>query len=83
MLTLAANPLISLAGLSIAALLSASLLIEVVMSWPGLGPLLVEALLAKDVHVVLGASMLASALLVIGNLLADLTLFAVDPRIRA
>ncbi|HVQ13631.1 MAG TPA: ABC transporter permease [Vicinamibacterales bacterium] len=81
-LPLAANPLVSLAGLSIATLLSASLLIEVVMSWPGLGPLLVEALLAKDVHVVLSASMLASALLVIGNLAADLTLYAIDPRIR-
>ena len=82
-LTIAANPLISLAGLSIAALLSASLLIEVVMSWPGLGPLLVEALLARDVHVVLGASMLATVFLVSGNLLADLALCAVDPRIRA
>jgi len=82
-LPLAANPLISLAGLSIATLLSTSLLIEVVMSWPGLGPLLVEALLAKDVHVVLSASMLASGLLVIGNLAADLTLYAVDPRIRS
>jgi len=81
-LPLAANPLVSLAGLSIATLLSTSLLIEVVMSWPGLGPLLVEALLAKDVHVVLSASMLASALLVIGNLAADLALYAVDPRIR-
>lgn len=81
-LPLAANPLISLAGLSIASLLSASLLIEVVMSWPGLGPLLVEALLAKDVHVVLSASMLASTLLVVGNLAADLTLYVVDPRIR-
>jgi peptide/nickel transport system permease protein len=82
-LTIAANPLISLAGLSIAALLSASLLIEVVMSWPGLGPLLVEALLARDVHVVLAASMLATVFLVGGNLLADVTLYAVDPRIRA
>jgi peptide/nickel transport system permease protein len=81
-LPLAANPLVSLAGLSIATLLSASLLIEVVMSWPGLGPLLVDAVLAKDVHVVLSASMLASMLLVIGNLAADLTLYAVDPRIR-
>jgi peptide/nickel transport system permease protein len=83
LLPLAANPLVSLAGLSIATLLSASLLIEVVMSWPGLGPLLVDALLAKDVHVVLSASMLASTLLVVGNLAADLTLYAVDPRIRA
>ena len=82
-LPLAANPLISLAGLSIATLLSASLLIEVVMSWPGLGPMLVDALLAKDVHVVLSAAMLASVLLVVGNLVADLSLYVVDPRIRA
>lgn len=82
-LPLAANPLISLAGLSCAALVSASVLIEVVMSWPGLGPLLVESLLAKDVHVVLGASMMATTFLVTGNLLADLTLYAVDPRVRS
>jgi peptide/nickel transport system permease protein len=82
-LPLSANPLISLAGLSCAALVSASVLIEVVMSWPGLGPLLVESLLAKDVHVVLGASMLATTFLVTGNLLADLTLYAVDPRVRS
>ena len=81
-LTIAANPLISLAGLSIAGLLSASLLIEVVMSWPGLGPLVVEALLARDVHVVLGASMLGTIFLIAGNLLADVTLYVVDPRIR-
>jgi peptide/nickel transport system permease protein len=62
---------------------SASVLIEVVMSWPGLGPLLVESLLAKDVHVVLGASMMATTFLVTGNLLADLTLYAVDPRVRS
>jgi peptide/nickel transport system permease protein len=82
-LPLSANPLISLAGLSCAMLLSASLLIEVVMSWPGLGPLVVESLLAKDAHVVLGASMFATVFLVVGNLLADLALFAVDPRVRA
>jgi peptide/nickel transport system permease protein len=82
-LTIAANPLISLAGLSIAGLLSASLLIEVIMSWPGLGPLVVEALLARDVHVVLGASMLGAMFLIVGNLMADVTLYVVDPRIRA
>ncbi|HEY7191349.1 MAG TPA: ABC transporter permease [Vicinamibacterales bacterium] len=82
-LPLSANPLISLAGLSCAALVSASVLIEVVMSWPGLGPLLVESLLAKDVHVVLGASMLATVFLVTGNLLADVMLYAVDPRVRS
>ncbi len=78
----AANPLISLFGFSLASLLSASLLIEVVLSWPGLGPLLLEAILARDVHVVIGAVMLSTVLLVVGNLVADILLYAVDPRIR-
>jgi peptide/nickel transport system permease protein len=82
LLPMAANPLVSLAGLSVASLLSASLLIEIVMSWPGLGPLVVDAVLARDVPVVLAASMLAALCLVAGNLLADVALHAVDPRIR-
>jgi peptide/nickel transport system permease protein len=64
-------------------MLSASLLAEVVLSWPGVGPLLVDAILAKDVYVVVGAVMLSSVFLVVGNLLADALLFATDPRIRA
>jgi peptide/nickel transport system permease protein len=78
----AANPLISLFGLSVAVLLSVSLLVEVIMSWPGIGPLLLEAILARDVFVVLGAAMLTALLLGAGNLLADILLYAVDPRIR-
>lgn len=78
----AANPLISLFGFSVASLLSASLLVEVVMSWPGLGPLLLEAILARDLHVVIGAVTLSSVLLVAGNLLADILLYVFDPRIR-
>jgi peptide/nickel transport system permease protein len=79
----AANPLISLFGLSLAGLLSMSLLVEVVMSWPGLGPLLLEAILARDFHLVLGPVLVSTVLLVAGNLLADLLLMAADPRIRA
>ncbi len=79
----AANPLISLFGFSVAALLSASLIVEVVMSWPGLGPLLLEAVLARDLYVVIGAVMLSTVFLVAGNLLADVLLYAGDPRIRA
>jgi peptide/nickel transport system permease protein len=78
----AANPLISLFGLSLGSLLSASLLTEVVMSWPGLGPLLMEAILSRDLYVVIGAVMLASLFLVCGMLFADVLLFAADPRIR-
>ncbi len=78
----AANPLISLFGLSVAMLLSVSLLIEVVMSWPGMGPLLLEAILARDLFVVIGAVMLSTIFLIAGNLLGDMLLYAFDPRIR-
>jgi peptide/nickel transport system permease protein len=81
-LPLAANPLISLFGFSIAGMLSASLLVEVILSWPGIGPLLVEAILAKDVYVVIGTVMLSALFLIAGNLLADVMLFATDPRVR-
>jgi len=79
----ALNPLISLFGFSIAGLLSASLLVEVVVSWPGLGPLLFEAILGRDLYVVIGAILFSTMFLVVGTLVSDLLLFAADPRIRA
>ena len=79
----AANPLISLFGFSIGALLSGSLLVEVVMSWPGIGPLLVEAILSRDLYVVVGGVLLSTLFLVVGNFVADLFLYWADPRIRA
>jgi peptide/nickel transport system permease protein len=81
-LPVAANPLISLFGFCAATALSAGLLVEVILSWPGLGPLLVEAIQARDVFEVVGIVMLSSVFLVLGNLLADVLLFAADPRIR-
>jgi peptide/nickel transport system permease protein len=78
----AVNPMISLLGFSIGTLLSASLVIEVVMSWPGLGPLVLDAILARDLDVVIGAVMYSTAFLLAGNLAADLLLYAADPRIR-
>jgi len=78
----AANPLVSLLGLSIAGLLSTSLVIEALMSWPGLGPLLLDAIAARDLYLVLGAIMCSTLLLVAGNFVADALLYAADPRIR-
>ena len=78
----AANPLISLFGSCAATVLSAGLLVEVILSWPGLGPLLVEAIQTRDVFEVVGIVMLSSVFLVLGNLFADVLLFAADPRIR-
>jgi len=81
-LAAAANPLIALFGFSLGTLLSGSLLIEVVMSWPGLGSFLLEAILARDIYVVIGGVLLSTLFLVGGNFLADLLLYWADPRIR-
>jgi peptide/nickel transport system permease protein len=81
-LPVAANPLISLFGFSIATMLSASLVAEVVLSWPGLGPLLIEATLSRDVYVVVAIVLLSAVFLILGILISDLLLFAADPRIR-
>jgi len=81
-LPVAANPLISLFGLSLAGLLSSSLLVEVVMGWPGLGPLLLEASISRDVYVVVGAVMASTLFMILGGILADVMLVVVDPRVR-
>src|ERR1043165_3778688 len=71
----AANPLISLFGLSLAGLLSGSMLVEVIMGWPGMGPLLLEAILARDVYIIIGAVMLSAALVIVASFLADVLLY--------
>lgn len=82
-LPLAANPAISLFGLSLANLLGGSLLVEVVTGWPGLGPLILDATLSRDLYVVIGAAFFVAGFTAAGNLVADLFLLACDPRIRA
>ena len=77
----AINPLVTLFGFTLAHLLSGAFLVEVVMSWPGLGRLTVDALFARDLYVVMGSVMMASTLLILSNLVADIMLAAVDPRI--
>jgi len=79
----AANPLVALFGLSFAALFSASMIVEVVMSWPGLGPMLLDAVRARDEQLVLAGVMLSTVLLLFGNGCADVLLRVVDPRITA
>jgi peptide/nickel transport system permease protein len=78
-----AKPLVSLFGFSVGGLLSGSLLVEAIIGWPGLGPLLIEASMSRDLYIVVGAVMLSTLFMVAGNLMADLLLVAVDPRIRA
>lgn len=75
-------PVVQLLGLSLPALLNGSLIAEVVFSWPGLGRTTFQAIVARDYPVILAATALTGALVVAGNLLADVLHAAVDPRVR-
>ncbi|MEX2536839.1 MAG: ABC transporter permease [Trueperaceae bacterium] len=78
----AINPLISMAGLSLPEVINGTIIVSIVLSLPTLGPVLYDALLAKDQYVAMTVLLLASVMLMIGNLLADLALAWIDPRIR-
>ncbi len=78
----AVNPLITLFGFALPGLLSGAALTEIVMSWPGLGRLMLEAVLKMDLYLVMGSLIMGAVLLILGNLVADLLLAWVDPRIR-
>ena len=81
-LKLASAPLAALGGVSLGSLLSAGLLVEVLVGWPGMGALLVEAVAARDHFVIVAATVLATAVLIAGNAAGDLLLHAADPRVR-
>jgi peptide/nickel transport system permease protein len=78
----ALNPLITLFGFTLGALVSGSLVAETIFSWPGLGSITLEALQTQDQYLVMGSVLMASAVLIAGNLVADVLLVLVDPRIR-
>ncbi|MGH7725807.1 MAG: ABC transporter permease [Candidatus Eiseniibacteriota bacterium] len=78
----ALNPLITLFGFTLASLLSGSFIVEIVMTWPGLGSLTLEALLKQDLYLVMGSVVIAATMLTLGNLIADVMLVIADPRIK-
>jgi peptide/nickel transport system permease protein len=78
----AINPLITIFGFEIGALLSGSAILENVVGWPGLGQLILDSVFRKDLFVVMASLMLGSVTLVLGNLTADVLLGVIDPRIR-
>ncbi len=78
----AINPLISMMGLSLPELINGTIIASIVLNLPTIGPLLYDSLLAKDQYVAMSLLLLASVLLMIGNLAADVALAWVDPRIR-
>ncbi|HKK09060.1 MAG TPA: ABC transporter permease [Gemmatimonadota bacterium] len=75
-------PVVSLLGLYLPLLFGGTVVIEVVFSWPGMGRLLYDSILARDYPVVMAATFLFGALVVAGNLVSDLLYAVVDPRVR-
>lgn len=77
----AINPLITLLGFEFAGLLSGAALTETVLAYPGLGMMTLNAVLTKDINLVMAALMMGALMLIAGNLIADILLKFVDPRI--
>ena len=75
-------PLVTLLGLSLPALFSGAVFVEAIFAWPGVGRVLVEAVQARDYPVVMAATSASAVLVVLSNLLAELLVTVVDPRLR-
>ncbi|HUA35485.1 MAG TPA: ABC transporter permease [Candidatus Binataceae bacterium] len=77
----ALNPFVTMAGYSLGDLLGGAALVEAVMNLQGLGLLLLNAVRSLDIYLVMGSVLIGTVLLLVGNLLADIALVAVDPRV--
>ncbi len=78
----AINPMITLLGFEFAGLLSGAALTEYVFQYPGLGRLILEAVMKSDINLVMASLMMGTIMLILGNLLADILLMITDPRVR-
>jgi peptide/nickel transport system permease protein len=78
----AASPVMTTSGLQVGALLGGAVLIETIFSWPGIGALVYNAISARDLRVVQGATLVIAMTFVLLNLLVDLLQMVVDPRQR-
>ena len=75
-------PIVTIAGLQFAQIFSGAVLVEAVFTWPGLGTVALESILRRDGPTILGVLLLSSVVVVVFNLLTDLTYSWLDPRIR-
>jgi len=76
------SPVVTLAGLQFSAVVSGAVLVETVFSWPGLGTLALQSILARDTPTILGILFFSALVVIVGNLLTDLALRYIDPRLR-
>jgi len=74
-------PIITLGGIEIGKLLSGALVTETLFAWPGMGRLIVTAVLARDYPLIVGCAVLSGVVVIVGNLIADVLHILVDPRV--
>jgi ABC-type dipeptide/oligopeptide/nickel transport system permease component len=79
----AAVPIVTIMGLELGVLMSGSIIVEVVFSWPGLGTLLYQAISVRDIPLTTGIVVAYTTLFIVINVAIDVVYFLVDPRIRA
>lgn len=79
----AVNPLVTMLGFEFAGLLSGAALTEYVFQYPGLGRLILEAVMKSDINLVMAGLVIGSLMLVLGNIISDILLRLVDPRVGA
>jgi len=77
----ALSPVVTLAGLQFSAVISGAVLVEAVFSWPGLGTLAFQSIIARDTPTILGILFFSALVVIVGNLLTDLALRLIDPRV--
>ena len=75
-------PVVTLFGLSLPILVSGSVVVETIFSWPGMGQVAYNAARARDVPLILGATLVGAVAVILGNLISDVLYAAVDPRAR-
>ena len=75
------SPVVTLAGLQFSAVVSGAVLVETVYSWPGLGTLALQSIIARDTPTILGILFFSAVVVIIGNLITDLVLSLIDPRV--
>lgn len=75
-------PVVTLLGLSIPGLIGGAVIGETIFAIPGMGRLFYTSVLARDYPVVMGITLIGAVLTLVGNLVADLAYYAVDPRLR-
>ncbi len=78
----AINPIVTLLGFEIAGLVSGAAFVEIIFNWPGLGNMMLQAVLGTDLNLVMAGLIISSFMLLMGNLIADVLLGVVDPRIK-